>query len=97
MFVLEKYVEKIAQLDPRTGLGPLGKSGVKPFDAKVLLSCFENSIASLKELADKNERRVEKLEKVCQRQEREHSARIKDLENTHQVSARVNNLWFHSR
>ncbi len=34
-FTLEKYVEKLAQLDQRTGLGPLSKSKVKPFDAQV--------------------------------------------------------------
>lgn len=34
-FTLEKYVEKLAQLDPRTGLGPLSKSHVEPFDAQV--------------------------------------------------------------
>ena len=34
-FTLQKYVEKLAQLDPRTGLGPLSKSRVEPFDAQV--------------------------------------------------------------
>ena len=34
-FTLEKYVEKLAQLDQRTGLGPMSKSKVKPFDAQV--------------------------------------------------------------
>ena len=36
-FTLEKYVEKLAQLDQRTGLGPMSKSKVKPFDAQVRL------------------------------------------------------------
>lgn len=36
-FTLEKYVEKLAQLDPNTGLGPLSKSKAKPFDPKVPL------------------------------------------------------------
>ncbi len=35
-FTLEKYVEKLAQLNPDTGLGPLSKSKSKPFEPQVL-------------------------------------------------------------
>lgn len=43
-FTLEKYVEKLAQLNPETGLGPLhkNKDESKPFDPEVrrhLLVC----------------------------------------------------------
>lgn len=79
-FTLQKYVEKLAQLDPRTGLGPLSKSKVKPFDAKVLLESFEDSAHVLQELADKNKRRVDKLGHVCLKQEKEHAARLSELE-----------------
>ena len=34
-FALEKYVEKLAQLNPDTGLGPLSKSKSKPFEPRV--------------------------------------------------------------
>ena len=36
-FTLEKYVEKLAQLNPETGLGPLhrNKDKSKPFDPEV--------------------------------------------------------------
>ena len=36
-FTLEKYVEKLAQLNPETGLGPLhkNKDGSTPFDPEV--------------------------------------------------------------
>ena len=36
-FTLEKYVEKLAQLNPETGLGPLHKSKDvnKPFEPEV--------------------------------------------------------------
>lgn len=39
--MLEKYVEKLAQLDPNTGLGPLSKKKDMPFDPKVLLNSFK--------------------------------------------------------
>lgn len=77
-------MEKMAQLNPNTGLGPLSKSKSKPFEPKVLLESFEGSIRSLCELAEKNQRRVDKLEHVCTKQEKEHIARIRDLENMYQ-------------
>lgn len=43
-FTLEKYVEKLAQLDHKTGLGPMSKSTVKPFDAQVGWAREERSI-----------------------------------------------------
>lgn len=47
-FTLEKYVEKLAQLNPETGLGPLhkNKDESKPFDPEVrrhLLVCVWNA------------------------------------------------------
>ena len=52
----------------------------------MLLDSFEESIHILQEMADKNQRRVDKLEHVCQKQEKEHAARIKDLEGMYTVS-----------
>ncbi len=40
--MLEKYIEKLTQLDPDTGLGPLKKKKEgMPFDPKVLLKSFQ--------------------------------------------------------
>ena len=84
-FALDKYIEKLSQNDPATGIGPLGKSKVKPFDPKALLHTFQHSIHVLGELAERNQRRVEKLEHVCVKQENEHNGRIAELEGTYQV------------
>ena len=78
-------MEKLAQLDPNTGLGPLGNSKAKPFDAAILLKSFQSSMAVLKELAEKNERRVEKLEQVCSKQQREHAVKLQELEGIYAV------------
>ena len=78
-------MEKLAQLNPHTGLGPLSKSKSKPFEPKVLLKSFDQSIRILRELAERNQHRVEKLEHVCDKQEKEHGARIRELEATYQV------------
>lgn len=52
----------------------------------MLLDSFEESIHILQELADKNQRRVDKLEHVCQKQEKEHATRIRDLDSMYTVS-----------
>lgn len=70
-------------------MGPLGNSKVKPFDATVLLRSFQTSMVGLRELAEKNERRVEKLEQVCSKQQREHAVKLKDLEGIYAVRTLV--------
>ncbi|XP_064403702.1 exocyst complex component 5-like [Halichondria panicea] len=82
-FTLEKYVEKLAQLNPDTGLGPLSKSKSKPFEPQVLLESFEASMHVLEDLTEKNQRKVDKLEHVCVKREEEHRNRIKDLDSTY--------------
>ena len=42
-FVLERYVEKLTQLDPTTGMGPLARKEGMAFDAKVLHESFQVS------------------------------------------------------
>lgn len=84
-YALDKYIEKLSQSDPATGIGPLSKTKVKPFDPKALLHIFQHSIHVLGELAERNQRRVEKLEHVCAKQESEHNGRISELEGTYQV------------
>ena len=78
-------MEKLSQSDPRTGIGPLGKSKEKPFDPKALLDIFQRNIHNLGELAERNQRRMEKLEHVCAKQEKEHNGRIGELEGTYRV------------
>ena len=103
-FVLDKYVEKLTQLDPNTGLGPLKKKEGMPFDPKVLLKSFQvllvnlftDSVfykvsfnqASLRDLQNLNDNvrtRVEKYEFLCSKQEREHAARVRQLDPVFQV------------
>lgn len=52
----------------------------------MLLESFEDSLKVLQELADKNKRRVDKLGHVCLKQEKEHAARIGELEGLYAVS-----------
>ena len=53
---------------------------------QILLESFDGSIRMLQDLAEKNQRRVDKLEHVCLKQEEEHAARIGDLEGLYTVS-----------
>ena len=86
MFVLKDYVEKLSKMDPSTGLMPQSVSDKKPFDPVTLLNTFKQSIETLKELSNRNQRRVEKLEQVCNQQERDHEARIRELDRLYTVS-----------
>ena len=86
MFALDKYIEKLSQSDPRTGIGPLSKYEVEPFDPQALLDVFQRSIEVLGEQGERNQRRVDKLEHVCAKQENEHNGRIAELEGTYRVS-----------
>lgn len=56
------------------------------FVGKVLLESFEGSMRTLQDLSEKNQRRVDKLEHVCLKQEKEHAARIGELEGLYAVS-----------
>ena len=83
--MLKDYVEKLSKMDPTTGLMPQSVSERKPFDPVSLLNTFKESIDTLKELSNRNQRRVEKLEQVCSQQEREHEARIRELDRLYTV------------
>ena len=86
VFVLNDYVEKLSKMDPSTGLMPTTASERnKPFDPVSLLNTFKESIETLKEMSNRNQRRVEKLEQVCSQQEREHEARIRELDHLYTV------------
>ena len=99
-------MEKLTQLDPSTGMGPLARKEGISFDAKVLHESFQVSVcawidrvrrnrfvlvllqaslATLKEFSDKIQTRVDKIEFLCSKQQREHSYRVKELEPTFQA------------
>lgn len=80
-------------MNPNTGLGPLSKKKDMPFDPQVLLDSFQNSLSLLYELGDKIQKRVEKLEFLCVKQERDHAGRVKQLEPMFQVSVVVGGCW----
>ena len=50
------------------------------------MESFEDSVKILQELAEKNKRRVDKLGHLCSKQEKEHAARIGELEGHYSVS-----------
>ena len=75
-------------MDPSTGIVSQNVSERRPFDPVVLLNTFKESIATLKEMSNRNQMRVDKLEQVCSQQEREHEARIRDLD--HRYTVRLN-------
>lgn len=72
-------------MDPSTGLVSQNVNDRRPFDPVSLLNTFKESIDTLKELSNRNQRRVEKLEQVCSQQEREHEARIRELDHRYTV------------
>ena len=53
---------------------------------QVLLDSFEGSMRTLHDLAEKNQRRVDKLDHVCLKQEKEHAIRIGELDGLYSVS-----------
>ena len=87
MFVLKDYVEKLLKMDPSTGLVLQSVSERKPFDPGSLLNMLKQSIETLKELSNRNQRRIEKLEQFSSQQERDHEARIWELDCLYTVSA----------
>lgn len=58
-----------------------------PFDR--LLEEFENHIEELKQLDEKIQRRVEKLEHQCQREAKEFAHKVQDLQRSNQVCCLV--------
>lgn len=56
---------------------------------KRLLEEFENHIEELKQLDEKIQRRVEKLEHQCQREAKEFAHKVQDLYRSNQVGVRL--------
>lgn len=56
-----------------------------PFVSPRLLEEFENHIEELKQLDEKIQRRVEKLEHQCHREAKEFAHKVQDLQRSNQV------------
>lgn len=56
-----------------------------PFFCDRLLEEFENHIEELKQLDEKIQRRVEKLEHQCHREAKEFAHKVQDLQRSNQV------------
>lgn len=60
-----------------------------------LLEEFENHIEELKQLDERIQRRVEKLEHQCHREAKEFAHKVQDLQRSNQVSCVVKFKQFH--
>uniref|UniRef100_A0A667XD86 Exocyst complex component 5 n=1 Tax=Myripristis murdjan TaxID=586833 RepID=A0A667XD86_9TELE len=81
-FDADEYIERLAWRTPGGG----SKGGAEAFDPKRLLEEFENHIEELKQLDEKIQRRVEKLEHQCQREAKEFAHKVQDLQRSNQVA-----------
>uniref|UniRef100_A0A667XNX1 Exocyst complex component 5 n=1 Tax=Myripristis murdjan TaxID=586833 RepID=A0A667XNX1_9TELE len=80
-FDADEYIERLAWRTPGGG----SKGGAEAFDPKRLLEEFENHIEELKQLDEKIQRRVEKLEHQCQREAKEFAHKVQDLQRSNQI------------
>lgn len=62
---------------------------IPPFCCDRLLEEFENHIEELKQLDEKIQRRVEKLEHQCHREAKEFAHKVQDLQRSNQVCCMV--------
>uniref|UniRef100_A0A4W6F6M6 Exocyst complex component 5 n=1 Tax=Lates calcarifer TaxID=8187 RepID=A0A4W6F6M6_LATCA len=81
-FDADEYIERLAWRTPGGG----SKGGAEAFDPKRLLEEFENHIEELKQLDEKIQRRVEKLEHQCHREAKEFAHKVQDLQRSNQVA-----------
>lgn len=81
-FDADEYVERLAWRTPGGG----SKGGAEAFDPKRLLDEFENHIEELKQLDERIQRKVEKLEQQCQREAKEFAHKVQDLQRSNQVA-----------
>uniref|UniRef100_A0A8C5AL07 Exocyst complex component 5 n=1 Tax=Gadus morhua TaxID=8049 RepID=A0A8C5AL07_GADMO len=81
-FDADEYIERLAWRTPGGG----SKGGAEAFDPKRLLEEFENHIEELKQLDEKLQRRVEKLEHQCHREAKEFAHKVQDLQRSNQVA-----------
>uniref|UniRef100_A0A3Q0REY2 Exocyst complex component 5 n=1 Tax=Amphilophus citrinellus TaxID=61819 RepID=A0A3Q0REY2_AMPCI len=81
-FDADEYIERLAWRIPGGG----SKGGAEAFDPKRLLEEFQNHIEELKQLDEKIQRKVEKLEHQCHREAKEFAHKVQDLQRSNQVA-----------
>ncbi|KAM6961457.1 exocyst complex component 5 [Aplochiton taeniatus] len=81
-FDADEYIERLAWRTPGGG----SKGGAEAFDPKRLLEEFQHHIEELKQLDEKIQRRVEKLEQQCHREAKEFAHKVQDLQRSNQVA-----------
>uniref|UniRef100_A0A3P8QYI2 Exocyst complex component 5 n=1 Tax=Astatotilapia calliptera TaxID=8154 RepID=A0A3P8QYI2_ASTCA len=81
-FDADEYIERLAWRTPGGG----SKGGAEAFDPKRLLEEFQNHIEELKQLDEKIQRKVEKLEHQCHREAKEFAHKVQDLQRSNQVA-----------
>ena len=58
-----------------------------------LLEEFDNHIEELKQLDERIQRKVEKLEQQCHREAKEFAHKVQDLQRSNQVNTKQKKLW----
>uniref|UniRef100_M4ALH7 Exocyst complex component 5 n=2 Tax=Xiphophorus TaxID=8082 RepID=M4ALH7_XIPMA len=81
-FDADEYIERLAWRTPGGG----SKGGAEAFDPKRLLDEFKCHIEELKQLDEKIQRKVEKLEHQCHREAKEFAHKVQDLQRSNQVA-----------
>uniref|UniRef100_A0A673JVC7 Exocyst complex component 5 n=1 Tax=Sinocyclocheilus rhinocerous TaxID=307959 RepID=A0A673JVC7_9TELE len=81
-FDADEYIERLAWRTPGGG----SKGGAVAFDPKKLLEEFVNHIEELKQLDERIQRKVEKLEQQCHREAKEFAHKVQDLQRSNQVA-----------
>uniref|UniRef100_A0A3P9KED6 Exocyst complex component 5 n=1 Tax=Oryzias latipes TaxID=8090 RepID=A0A3P9KED6_ORYLA len=80
-FDADEYIERLAWRTPGGG----SKGGAEAFDPKRLLDEFKSHIEELKQLDEKIQRKVEKLEHQCHREAKEFAHKVQDLQRSNQI------------
>uniref|UniRef100_A0A3Q2DKQ0 Exocyst complex component 5 n=1 Tax=Cyprinodon variegatus TaxID=28743 RepID=A0A3Q2DKQ0_CYPVA len=81
-FDADEYIERLAWRTPGGG----SKGGAEAFDPKRLCDEFKCHIEELKQLDEKIQRKVEKLEHQCHREAKEFAHKVQDLQRSNQVA-----------
>ncbi|XP_066526376.1 exocyst complex component 5 [Hoplias malabaricus] len=81
-FDADEYIERLAWRTPGGG----SKGGAEGFDPKKLLEEFQNHIEELKQLDERIQRKVEKLEQQCHREAKEFAHKVQELQRSNQVA-----------
>ncbi|KAK2843376.1 hypothetical protein Q7C36_011591 [Tachysurus vachellii] len=81
-FDADEYIERLAWRTPGGG----SKRGAEAFDPKKLLEEFVNHIEELKQLDERIQRKVEKLEQQCHREAKEFAHKVQELQRSNQVA-----------